>query len=129
MKHGNEVTTDLVEISHIQATATQDVAAYIKRRIDYYSEHVHHQRRIASYQYSESDIWSLLVDMNNSDENLLDQCYDFLCENPAKVKQLFGLPVQRRMTKLFNMKTQRNSMVFKLYFKVAFHFSLVVLFI
>ncbi|ESW34050.1 hypothetical protein PHAVU_001G120000 [Phaseolus vulgaris] len=90
------------------ATATQDVAADIRRRTDYYGEHVHHQRRITSYQYSKSDIWSLLVDMSISDENILDQCYDFLCENPAKVKQLFGLPAKRRMTKLFNMMTRRN---------------------
>jgi len=108
MKHGNEVATDLVEIARIQATATQDVAADIRRRTDYYGEHVHHQRRITSYQYSKSDIWSLLVDMSISDENILDQCYDFLCENPAKVKQLFGLPAKRRMTKLFNMMTRRN---------------------
>jgi len=107
MKHGNEVATDLVEIARIQATATQDVVADIRRCTDYYGEHVHHQCRITSYQYFESNIWSLLVDMNISDENLLDQCYNFLCENPTKVKQLFGLPAQRRMTK-FNMMTRRN---------------------
>jgi len=49
MKHGNEVATYLVEIALIQATATQDVAADIRRRTNYYGEHVHHQRRIASY--------------------------------------------------------------------------------
>ena len=106
MKHGDEVATDLVEIARIQATATKDVAVDIRRCTDYYGEHVHHQRRITSYQYSESDIWSLLVDMNISDENLLDNA--ILCENLAKVKQLFGLHAQRRMTKLFNMMTQRN---------------------
>jgi len=75
MKHGNEVATELVDIAHIHATATQDVVANIKRHIDYYGEHAHSQCRITSYQYLESDIWSLLVDMYISDENLLDQCY------------------------------------------------------
>ncbi|ESW26366.1 hypothetical protein PHAVU_003G113600 [Phaseolus vulgaris] len=36
MKHGNEVATDLVEIAHIQATSTQDVATDIRRHTDYY---------------------------------------------------------------------------------------------
>jgi len=49
IKHGNQTTLELVDIARVQATATQNVAAKIRRRNDLYAQHVHHQRRHASY--------------------------------------------------------------------------------
>ena len=106
MKDGNENASQLVNIARAQATTTQDIAAEIRRRNDLYAEHVHHHRRHASYQYSESDIWAMLVELNIQDEQLMDQCYEFLCDHPGRVKQLFGMPYERRMTKLFGFMTR-----------------------
>ena len=107
MKDGNENASQLVNIARAQAKTTQDIAAEIRRRNDLYAEHVHHHRRHASYQYLESDIWAMLVELNIQDEQLMDQCYEFLCDHPGRVKQLFGMPYERRMTKLFGFMTRR----------------------
>ena len=47
------------------------------------------------FQYSESDIWKMLVGMNIQDEDLLDSCYEFLCVHLNAVKQLFDLSLER----------------------------------
>jgi len=107
MKDGNENASQLVNIARAQATTTQDIAAEIRRRNDLYVEHVHHHRRHATYQYSESDIWAMLVELNIQDEQLMDQCYKFLCDHPGRVKQLFGMPYERHITKLFGFMTRR----------------------
>jgi len=49
----------------------------------------------------------MLVELNIQDEQLMDQCYEFLCDHPGRVKQLFGMPYERRMTKLFGFMTRR----------------------
>jgi len=63
MKDGNQNATELVDIARAQATITQDITE-IRRRNDLYDEHVHHHRRHVSYQYSESNIWAMLVELN-----------------------------------------------------------------
>ena len=64
MKDGNQNAFELVDIARAQATATQDIAVKIRRRNDLYVEHVHHHHHHASYHYSESDIWAILVELN-----------------------------------------------------------------
>ena len=90
MKDGNENASQLVNIARAQATTAQDIAAEIRRRNDLYAEHVHHHRRHASYQYSESDIWAMLVKLNIQDEQLMDQCYEFLCDIPEELSNYLG---------------------------------------
>ena len=108
MNRGNDVIDEVLAISRVQATSSQEIAAEIKRRNDYYGEHVQNDRRKSSYQYSPSDIWSMLIDLNIQDEAVMDQCYDFLCENPAIAMRVFGMPKERRMAKLFNIMTRRQ---------------------
>jgi len=60
---------------------------------------------ISTFQYSKSDIWEMLVEVNIQDEDLLDNYYDFLCGHPNAVKQLFGLPLERRMRKFVKIMT------------------------
>ncbi|KAG2371033.1 uncharacterized protein HKW66_Vig0212070 [Vigna angularis] len=60
-------------------------------------------RRNPNYTYTEADIYEMLTSMNIPDENLLDQCYDFLCGNPTCTKRLMGLPLHKRWNKLLKM--------------------------
>ncbi|BAT91535.1 hypothetical protein VIGAN_07013800 [Vigna angularis var. angularis] len=60
-------------------------------------------RRNPNYTYTEADIYEMLTSMNIADENLLDQCYDFLCGNPTCTKRLMGLPPHKRWNKLWKM--------------------------
>ncbi|KAG2399592.1 uncharacterized protein HKW66_Vig0105550 [Vigna angularis] len=60
-------------------------------------------RRTPNYTYTEADIYEMLSAMNISDENLLEQCYDFLCRNPTCTKRLMGLPPHKRWNKLCKM--------------------------
>jgi len=41
----------------------------------------------------------MLVEMNIQDEDLLDNCYNFMCGHPNAVKQLFSIPLERQMRK------------------------------
>ncbi|KOM27465.1 hypothetical protein LR48_Vigan412s000700 [Vigna angularis] len=59
--------------------------------------------RSSTYTYTEGDIYEMLSAMNIADENLLDQCYDFLCSNPTCTKRLMGLPPHKRWNKLCKM--------------------------
>ncbi|KOM46953.1 hypothetical protein LR48_Vigan07g065700 [Vigna angularis] len=60
-------------------------------------------RRTSMYTYTEDDIYEMLSAMNIADENLLDQCYDFLCSNPTCTKRLMRLPPHKRWNKLCKM--------------------------
>ena len=70
-----------------------------------FRKHTHTLRRTSTFQYFESDIWKMLVEMNIQDEDPLDNCYDFFCGHPNAVKQLFGLPLERRMKKFVEIIT------------------------
>jgi len=50
----------------------------------------------------------MLIDLNIHDEVVMDQCYDFLYENPAIAMRVFGMPKERRMAKLFKIMTRRQ---------------------
>ncbi|KAG2380369.1 WRKY transcription factor 4 WRKY DNA-binding protein [Vigna angularis] len=60
-------------------------------------------RRTPNYTYTEADIYEMLSAMNIADENLIEQCYDFLCGNPTCTKRLMGLPPHKRWNKLCKM--------------------------
>jgi len=94
------------------ANATEENLQYNRRHVvaeeernSIFREHTRTLRRTSTFQYSESNIWEMLVEMNIQDEDLLDNCYDFLCGHPNAVKQLFGLPLERRMRKLVKIMT------------------------
>ncbi|KOM42225.1 hypothetical protein LR48_Vigan04g242300 [Vigna angularis] len=60
-------------------------------------------RRTPNYTYTEADIYEMLSAMNIADENLLEQCYDFLCGNPTCTKRLMELPPHKWLNKLCKM--------------------------
>ncbi|KAG2380686.1 uncharacterized protein HKW66_Vig0200580 [Vigna angularis] len=60
-------------------------------------------RRTPTFTYTEGDIYEMLSGMNIVDENLLEQCYDFLCGNPTCTKRLMGLPPHKTWNKLCKM--------------------------
>ncbi|KOM43411.1 hypothetical protein LR48_Vigan05g101500 [Vigna angularis] len=60
-------------------------------------------RRTSTYTYTEGNICEMLSAMNIANENLLEQCYDFLCGNPTCTKRLMGLPPHKRWNKLCEM--------------------------
>jgi len=62
--------------------------------------------RTTTFQYSESDIWKMLVHMNIHDDDVLDSCYDFMCAPPNVVKQLLGMSLEQRMKNLVKIMTK-----------------------
>ncbi|KOM50340.1 hypothetical protein LR48_Vigan08g116700 [Vigna angularis] len=60
-------------------------------------------RRSSTYTYTKGDIYEMLSAMNIADENLLNQCYNFLCSNPTCTKRLMRLPPHKRWNKLCKM--------------------------
>nr|KYP70601.1 hypothetical protein KK1_009821 [Cajanus cajan] len=90
---GNALTQRLSDIVERQVVA-------IERRNEIINEQVNILRRISTVQYSESNIWDMLVAMNLEDEQVMVQCYDFLCNNPSHVRRLFGLPPHLRLNQL-----------------------------
>jgi len=72
MNRGNDVVDEILAIARVQSTSSQEIATKIKRWNDYYGEHVQNDHRKSSYQYSPSDIWSMLFDLNIQDEAVMD---------------------------------------------------------
>ncbi|KAG2399527.1 uncharacterized protein HKW66_Vig0079910 [Vigna angularis] len=60
-------------------------------------------RHTPNYTYTEAYIYEMLSVMNIADENLLEQCYDFLCGNPTCTKRLMRFPPHKRWNKLCKM--------------------------
>jgi len=87
---------------NISQAAQRQVVA-IEKRNEILIKQVSMMRRMTNFQYSESDIWEMLSAMNIPDENVMDQCYDFLCANPGHTKRLMGLPSGLRWNKLVKM--------------------------
>jgi len=61
---------------------------------------------IVAMHHTNTDIWAMLVELNIQDEKVMDQYYEFLYKHPGRVKQLFGMPYERCMTKLFAFMTR-----------------------
>jgi len=51
-------------------------------------------------QYRGDQISELLRTMNISDDNLLRECYDFLCSHPLHTRLLMGMPAENRWNRL-----------------------------
>jgi len=56
--------------------------------------------RTPSAQYRGDQISELLRTMNISDDNLLRECYDFLCSHPLHTRLLMGMPAENRWNRL-----------------------------
>ena len=56
--------------------------------------------RTPSAQYRGDQISELLRTMNISDDNLLRECYDFLCSHPLHTRRLMEIPVENRWNRL-----------------------------
>ncbi|KAL2328622.1 hypothetical protein Fmac_022049 [Flemingia macrophylla] len=93
---GNDLTQRLSDIVERQVVA-------IERRNDLINEQINVMRQTSTVQYSESDIWDMLVLMNLPDEQIMVQCYDWLCNNPSHVRRLFGLPPHLRLNHLLKL--------------------------
>ncbi|KAL2338656.1 hypothetical protein Fmac_013102 [Flemingia macrophylla] len=93
---GNELTQRLSDIVEKRVVA-------IERRNDLINEQINVMRRTSAVQYSELDIWEMLVCMNLPDEQIMVQCYDWLCNNPSHVRRLFGLPPHLRLNQLLKL--------------------------
>ncbi|KAL2316885.1 hypothetical protein Fmac_030761 [Flemingia macrophylla] len=93
---GNDLTQRLSDIVERQVVA-------IERRNDLINEQINVMRRTSTVQYSESEIWDILVRMNLPDEQIMVQCYDWLCNNPSHVRRLFGLPPHLRLNHLLKL--------------------------
>ncbi|KAL2341132.1 hypothetical protein Fmac_009072 [Flemingia macrophylla] len=93
---GNDLTQRLLNIVERQVVA-------IERRNDLLNEQINVMRQTSTVQYSESDIWEMLVRMNLPDEQIMVQCYDWLCNNPSHVRRLFGLPPHLRLNQFLKL--------------------------
>ncbi|RYR29714.1 hypothetical protein Ahy_B01g054193 [Arachis hypogaea] len=54
--------------------------------------------------YSESDVWDMLTELGLVGSFRM-QCYQFLCENEQKKRQVFGIPPEMRLDALFHFMT------------------------
>ena len=76
-----------------------------EERNSIFCEHTRTLRCTSTFQYSEFDIWEMLVEMNIKDEDLLDNYFNFQCGHPNEVKKLFGLSLEQRIRKLVKIMT------------------------
>ena len=117
---GKDVTYDVVFIARVQVTSSQEIVAKIKWQNDYYGEHIQNYYHKSSYQYLLSNIWSMVLDLNIQDEVVMDQCYDFLCENQTIAMRVFGMPKEWKIAKLFNIMTTHPITLFQSHTSLSF---------
>jgi len=59
--------------------------------------------RTSTFQYCESDICDMYVEMNIYGTMLMEHCYIFMCDNQPSVNILFGMPLDRHYNMLLSM--------------------------
>ncbi|KAJ1416747.1 Myb/SANT-like domain [Sesbania bispinosa] len=118
VKHGNFVADKLHDVAErqVQASERQVTVAekqieiaekqyqIIEKQVDIAAKHLTIIQQSRPRVYSESDVWDLLTELNIMDP-LRMQCYQYLCVNEPKKRQLFGVPPQFRLQALFQIMT------------------------
>ncbi|ESW06105.1 hypothetical protein PHAVU_010G019800 [Phaseolus vulgaris] len=102
MREGNMVKNEQLQVAKRHAIAIERQNELMKRQNDLKSEQISIMRRSSPVHYLESEIWDMLVQLNLHDDLIL-QYYDYLCENPAHVRMLFGLPTHLRLNSLLKL--------------------------
>jgi len=102
------LTTNIKEVTeaiNVGNSNIKELSTIAREHNVIFREHVHNMRRSSFYQYTESDIWDMLVQLNIPNDAIMEQCYEYLCSNPALVKCIFGMPLNHRLTKLMSIIT------------------------
>jgi len=100
------LTTNLKEVTkaiNVDNSNIKELSTIAREHNVIFREHVHNMRRNSFYQYTESDIWDMLVHLSISDDEIMERCYEYLCSNRALVKHLFGMSANRRLSKLMSI--------------------------
>jgi len=103
------LTTNLKEVTeaiNISNSSIKELSTITREHNVIFREHVHNMRCNSFYRYTKSDIWDMLVELSIHDDAIKEQCYKYLCSNPTLVKHIFGMPSNRRLTKLMSIITR-----------------------
>ncbi|QHO02525.1 uncharacterized protein DS421_13g424530 [Arachis hypogaea] len=118
VKEGTYLSTKLHDVAQRQVESAERQASVAERKVSVAEKQVSlierqvaiAERGLAIMQqsrprlYSESDVWDMLTDLGLIGSARM-QCYQFLCENKQKKRQIFGIPPEMRLDALFHFMT------------------------
>ncbi|MED6170266.1 hypothetical protein PIB30_029125 [Stylosanthes scabra] len=95
IKEGNYLSNKLQDVAEQQVAMTRRQVESAERQAI-----VAERPRL----YSELDVWDMLTELGLVGPYRM-QCYQFLCENDQKKRQVFGIPPEMRLDALFQFMT------------------------
>ncbi|XP_020965797.1 uncharacterized protein LOC107613351 isoform X1 [Arachis ipaensis] len=118
VKEGTYLSTKLHDVAQRQVESAERQASVAERQVSVVEKQVSLiERQVAIAEkglaimqqsrprlYSESDVWDMLTDLGLIGSAWM-QCYQFLCENEQKKRQIFGIPPEMRLDALFHFMT------------------------
>ena len=79
------LTTNLKEVTeaiNVDNSNIKELSTIAREHNVIFREHLHNMRCNSFYQYTESDIWDMLVQLIIPDDAILEQCYKYLYSDP-----------------------------------------------
>ncbi|XP_052117128.1 uncharacterized protein LOC107485776 [Arachis duranensis] len=118
VKEGTYLSSKLHDVAQRQVESAERQASVAERQVSVAEKQVSLiERQVAIAEkglaimqqsrprlYSESDVWDMLSELGLIGSARM-QCYQFLCENEQKKRQIFGIPPEMRLDALFHFMT------------------------
>ncbi|XLS46097.1 hypothetical protein HN51_002962, partial [Arachis hypogaea] len=118
VKEGTYLSSKLHDVAQRQVESAERQASVAERQVSIAEKQVSLiERQVAIAEkglaimqqsrprlYSESDVWDMLTDLGLIGSARM-QCYQFLCENEQKKRQIFRIPPKMRLDALFHFMT------------------------
>ncbi|XLS85014.1 hypothetical protein HN51_035180, partial [Arachis hypogaea] len=118
VKEGTYLSSKLHDVAQRQVESAERQASVAERQVSVAEKQVSLiERQVAIAEkglaimqqsrprlYSESDVWDMLTELGLIGSARM-QCYQFLCENEQKKRQIFGIPPEMRLDTLFHFMT------------------------
>nr|XP_025645771.1 uncharacterized protein LOC112741133 isoform X1 [Arachis hypogaea] len=118
VKEGTYLSSKLHDVAQRQVESAERQASVAERQVSVAEKQVSLiERQVAIAEkglaimqqsrprlYSESDVWDMLTELGLIGSARM-QCYQFLCENEQKKRQIFWIPPEMRLDALFHFMT------------------------
>ncbi|XLS75836.1 hypothetical protein HN51_032701 [Arachis hypogaea] len=118
VKEGSYLSSKLHDVAQRQVESAERQASVAERQVSIAEKQISLiERQVAIAEkglaimqqsrpqiYSESDVWNMLTELGLVGSFRM-QCYQFLCENEQKKRQVFGIPPEMRLDALFHFMT------------------------
>lgn len=105
LNKGNCISDKLHDVADRQVVIAERQVTTVEKRNEIFQNQLNIIQHTRQRVYTEAEVWDLLTELNVIDPYRM-QCYEFLCTNEQKKRQLFGVPPHMRMQALIHMMNE-----------------------